>query len=238
MRIDVQPYYLFLFTIVFALFTIIGTLSHEYGHIVVAKYFGYKTTLHYGSMTFERNDGYSDYETIYSKHKHEIENNIPFPEKVEFYKLLKELKFESFLISIGGPTQTILTGLFGIFALFIRRESIRKTGLKLIDWLSVFLSLFWLREVFNLIVSIASGILNRNGKYFAGDEAKISKIAGFQIGTLPIILGLIGIIVSVFVIFKVVPKKLRLTFIVSGLIGGLAGFILWMEILGPIILPY
>ncbi len=237
MRINIQPYYLFLFTIVFALFTIIGTLSHEYGHIVVAKYLGYETTLHYGSMTFERNDGYSDYETIYAEYKHEIKNDIPFPKKTEFSRLLKRLEFESFLISIGGPTQTIFTGLFGLFTLFLRRKPIQNTGLKLLDWLSIFLSLFWLREVFNLAVSIASGLFNGTGVFFAGDEAKISKYLELPIGTVPIVLGTIGLTTSILIIFKVIPIKLRLTFIVSGLIGGIAGFILWMKILGPIVLP-
>ena len=37
----------------FIFFTVIGTLSHEYGHIAVAKYFGYETELHYGSMEFD-----------------------------------------------------------------------------------------------------------------------------------------------------------------------------------------
>ncbi len=40
----------FIFTITFMLFAVIGTLTHEYGHILAAKSFGYKTYLHYGSM--------------------------------------------------------------------------------------------------------------------------------------------------------------------------------------------
>jgi len=33
----------------FVLATIVGTISHEYGHIAVAKYLGYKTFLHYST---------------------------------------------------------------------------------------------------------------------------------------------------------------------------------------------
>ena len=39
-------------TFIFILFTPIGTISHEYGHIAVAKLLGYKTTLHYASMNW------------------------------------------------------------------------------------------------------------------------------------------------------------------------------------------
>ena len=234
MKIEVHSVCLFLFTIIFVLFTIIGTLSHEYGHIIVAKYFGYKTTMYYGSMTSERNDRCSDYKTIDTEYKHEI----PFTKKPEYNKRIKRLKLESFLITIGGPSQTILTGLFGLFVLFFRRKYIQNSGLKIIDWLMVFLSLFWLREIFNLVVSVASGLFNGTGILFAGDEAKISKYFELPIGTAPIILGVLGLIISILIIFKVIPIKLRLTFIISGLLGGIAGFILWMKILGPMVLPF
>ena len=31
----------------FILFTIIGTLSHEFGHFIVGRYLGYQSTIHY-----------------------------------------------------------------------------------------------------------------------------------------------------------------------------------------------
>lgn len=220
------------------LFTIIGTLSHEYGHIIIAKYFGHETELHYGSMSFEGSDKFLDYESIYKEYKHEINNDLSFPEKAEFDSLLEKLKTEYLLILIGGPAQTILTGLFGLFLLFLRRNFIRNNGLKLIDWLLIFLSLFWLRKVFNLVGSIASGLFNGTGIYFSGDEAKISKYLELPISTIPVILGILGLLISIFVIFRIIPIKLRLTFIIGGLIGGISGFIIWMNILGPIILPY
>jgi hypothetical protein len=56
-RIDIKS--LFILTIVFILFTAIGTVSHEYGHISVAKIYGYETSLHYGSMNYYPK-GYSE----------------------------------------------------------------------------------------------------------------------------------------------------------------------------------
>ena len=112
-------------------------------------------------------------------------------------------------------------------------EAMRANGLKIIDWLAVFLSLFWLREFFNLAMSIGHEIISPNGTWFGGDEKNISQ--GFEIwsGTFPIILGLLGLLISIFVIFKIIPNKIRLTFILSGFIGGIIGFILWMNIIGP-----
>ena len=43
------PQFIF-FTFLFILFTIIGTLSHEWGHILFAKALGYQTELHFAHM--------------------------------------------------------------------------------------------------------------------------------------------------------------------------------------------
>lgn len=192
-------------TIAFVVFTAIGTVSHEYGHIIVAKYFGYETTLHYGSMSYDRIA-----EVTYS---------------------------DSFWITLGGPFQTILTGFVGLLIIYIRRIQIKEIGLKWVDWLAVFLSLFWLREVFNLLISLASELISPNGSYFGGDEVYISFGLDLWEGTVPIILGVIGIFVSAYVVFSIVPNRVRMTFILSGLLGGILGFILWMYILGPKLLP-
>jgi uncharacterized membrane protein len=84
---------------------------------------------------------------------------------------------------------------------------------------------------------IGSEFINPNGSYFGGDEQKISMLLNLYPGTVSLILGGIGIAVTSYIVFKVIPNKLRLTFILSGLIGGVTGFILWMNIIGPKVLP-
>jgi len=236
MNLSINPYKLLIFSVSFVLFTPIGTVTHEYGHIAVAKSLGYKTILHYGSM---EDSSYltNNLNEIYNKNKNKILNGIPFKEK-EFYEArVKKLKYESLLITMGGPAQTILTGLIGLVIIFFRRKIIYQNRLNILDWMAIFLSLFWLREVFNLVMSISRRILTQSGSYFGGDEAIISRMLELPIGTISIILGVMGILISFYVIFRVIPKKVRLTFIVSGLLGGTAGFILWMNIIGPIVLP-
>jgi hypothetical protein len=110
-------------------------------------------------------------------------------------------------------------------------------GDKWIDWLAVFLSLFWLREVFNLAMSIAFELISPDGSFFSGDEVYISRGLGLWEGTIPLLLGALGILVSAYVIFRIIPPQIRLTFFVSGLLGGGLGFVLWVDILGPILLP-
>ena len=52
MKIDLDVRTFLPFTLCFIAFTIIGTLSHELGHLFVAKALGYETILHYGSMSW------------------------------------------------------------------------------------------------------------------------------------------------------------------------------------------
>ena len=223
------------FTISFLFFTIIGILSHEYGHILVAKSYGYKTYLHYGSMHFdyERTEEYVELETFYNSNKEGIlDGSIIYPpNNLKNYN--DKLKSNGFWITVGGPTQTMLTGILGLVILYFRKD---KKTFQFVDWLAVFLSLFWLREVFNLLTGLIQGFFF-NKKYFGGDEFGISQYLELPTGTVSIILGFLGLLISLTVIFKIVPKINRFTFILSGLVGGLSGFYLWGFILGPILLP-
>ena len=228
---------LLIFSFAFIIFTSIGTLSHEFGHIIVAKSLGYKTTLHYGSMDYDNSNLNDKLEKIYNENKIQIENGTEFDKHSEYKNGIEKLNRDGLLITLGGPIQTIFTGIIGLFIILYRRRKIYKNGLKTVDWFAVFLSLFWLREVFNLVISVINEIISPNGTWFGGDEKNISQGLNVWNGTFSVLLGILGMAISFFIIFKIVPNKLRLTFILSGIIGGISGFILWMNIIGPKIIP-
>ena len=79
-----DPKLLLYLVLSFILATIVGTLSHEGGHIAAAKYYGYETTLHYGSMNYNRPDDSlwrADFDTvqaIYWRHQDAIDNDKPY----------------------------------------------------------------------------------------------------------------------------------------------------------------
>jgi len=250
MKIKIDIKYLKFITLGFVLFTIIGTISHEFGHIIVAKSLGYETTLHYGSMECYPKGYLDDKDVIAFKNLTKDYMNIEYKswpkevkEKVEEYNNLLQKRYwneksnNGLLVTIGGPLQTTLTGTFGLFILIWRRKYIYKNGLKSLDWLAIFLSLFWLREIFNLVTSIGGELISPNGNWFGGDELHISKSLNLWSGTISLILATIGTVIAIYVIFRIIPKKTRQTFILSGFIGGIVGFILWMNIIGPKILP-
>ena len=226
-----------IFTFVFVIFTIIGTLSHELGHLIVAKAVGFKDTeLHYGSMKSDNLPLENEYIAFYKKNKYFIDNQLPYKEKETHLKNGKLIRQKHFLVTLGGPLQTILTGLIGLLILFFRRKKYPKK-FTLLDWFAVFLSLFWLREIFILLTGFFFKIIDSKNKIFGGDEYYLSLRLHIWEGTISLFLGFIGFFISVFIVFKVIPKKLRFIFIVAGLLGGMLGFALWFGYLGPILLP-
>ena len=194
-------------SLVFIIMTVIGTVSHEYGHYISAKILGFNSRINYG-MTM-------------------LENN---PNKSMSRK-------EAFLFTLGGPIQTILTGTLGIILLYVYRKTFYQIEkLFIFQWTIIFMSLFWLRQVCNLFTWILFYFIN--GKFgVRGDEIKLAKYLELPNWSILLLTALIGGLVLSIVILKFIPKKVRLTFIVSGLFGGISGYILWLRIFGKIVMP-
>jgi len=221
----------------FILFTIIGTLSHEAGHYFAAKSFGYEAQISYASTHWDDKGTRENINSTFLKHRDEILAKRKFIGSDIFYPILKRYWRNDFYINIWGPLQTILTGTLGFIFLLVYRKSFFFTSrLLLSQWLFIFTSLFWLRQPFNFIIWVFSYFLDDKPSYRM-DELKIAEYLRLPLVSIIAFTSLIGITIISFVIFKFIPLPQRKTFIMSGLIGGLLGFILWMYILGPILLP-
>jgi len=229
--------YLFIYlTIGFIAFTVIGTLSHEFGHYAVAKYFGWNPQIRYAYCTAGNGYNNSRLKEIYDLRNIEINTNKPFPEKEEFEKLREKYRMIGSMMTLGGPIETILTSIIGLIILIIYRRKISiKESLSFINWLAVFIALFILRQTANMFVGF--GILLFTSRMPHGDEFGISWMIGLNPWALDIITGVIGLLFLAWIIFRIIPISERFTFILSGIFGGVSGYILWLILLGPIILP-
>src|SRR5690606_7876353 len=122
-----------------------------------------------------------------------------------------------FLITLGGPLQTILTGSIGFFLVLLNRKKyIKVNKITTFGWIAIFISLFWLRQVANLTTSVFRYI-SKGRISERSDEAKIALYLDINIWTIQVVTGVIGLVV-LFVVLKNLPKQLLFTFIVSGCI--------------------
>jgi hypothetical protein len=224
-------------SLAFILSTIIGTVSHEYGHYTVAKSLGYSSTVSYGYTYWEDSKTRPFIDSTYSKYSKEINTKADFPRKNEFDLIHNKQMNDDFWITLGGPVQTMLTGTLGMFlVLYQRRKILTTQRLNFYQWFCIFLSLFWLRQFANLVTWIIGYFLK--GKFsLNGDEIILALSLAIPKATLAILTAIIGLLISMFVIFKVIPADKRTTFIAAGFFGGIFGYIFWLYLIGPIVMP-
>ena len=229
--------FLYLF-IGFILAVVVGTMSHECGHWLAARYYGFKDQTigynytHYGtpSSNWLRRD------SILSRYISEINTGARTTGDKEYTKLQKAKKVDIFLIAAGGPIQTMLAGTFGLILLLIYRKKFAGIdSLSVPQWSMVFLALFWLREIFDLAAAV---IYFWSGHTKVGsDEFKMANILHWNQWSIFAATSVISLLVLFVVAFRFVPSKQRLTFIIAGFTGGLTGAYLWLVLLGPKLMP-
>lgn len=223
----------------FILCTIIGTVSHEFGHAAATSLQGRDWTVHYASMSPGKSTLLDSLKNAYQKDKEKIKSETPSPEKETFFKsrerLSKKYKSEDLQMRLGGPLQTMLTGTIGFILLwFAGKKNKLRESLTLKEWCFVLLGFFWSRQPAILLQKIFYKCTCSNGR---GDEEMIAKHLGLNEWSVITVWGIIGAVILLWITFYAVPLKQRFTFITAGLIGSLLGAALWFGILGPALLP-
>lgn len=133
----------------------------------------------------------------------------------------------------------MITGTVGLLLLYRQRENIKMRGMQFADWVFVFLSLFWLRELANPMLAVIIDVIGGEFSPFSGrsDEIFLARSMGWWEGSISLPLAMIAAWTGLYVIFKILPKEYRLTFITVGLLGGVVGFAFWLKWVGPILMP-
>ncbi|WP_159800890.1 hypothetical protein [Flavobacterium sp. MK4S-17] len=240
MKLKLYPRQYALLSFSFIAFTIIGTISHELGHAFIAKYLvGYEVNVSYASINYKVTE-LDEYTARYNRDKKYIEAETDSHQKNSFLEyrnnIGEQISKNRFYILLGGPIQTTITGTIGILLLWFNRKKILKNKyLNFFEWLAVFFSFFWSRQVFNFLIFISQTIIGAQN--FHNDEFKISNYLNLSDWLVGFITFLIGLILLFWVTFVIIPANIRLTFIFLGITGSTLGWIIWMHWLGPNLLP-
>ena len=228
---------LFIFlTLAFILATIVGTLSHELGHYTASKFLGYPASISYKSTRPDFSSDYDQITEIRKKYSNEIKEGMDYPDKKLYSALNKKLSNASYLITLAGLVQTILTGTLGLLLLLLFRNRIFKNErVSFAGWCWIFMTLFWLREPANLCMALAYQLFNVPHS-LNGDEFMLSTFLDLPLWSIAGILAFIGVLVLIWVLYKL-PKPFRYTFIMAAIVGGSTGAVLWFMVLGKLLLP-
>ena len=231
-RLFIYLFFGFIFTLV------IGIVSHEWGHWITSRYLGFKTSrLCYAYTSYcGFNEKFRRYMVIFKQYTDEIHYNQDFPLKQEFETLTRQTSKEWSMIETGGLLLTLLTGTTGFLLIIrIRKKFIEAIQLTVGQWLLVFLSLFWFREIALLIAAVIS--LSAGNLHYIACDFKLARTLHWPTWSIVIVTGLTGLIISCMVVFRFIPARQRFTFIMAGLTGGLTGAYLWLVLIGPKIMP-
>ena len=68
----------------FIAFTVIGTVSHEFGHFMVGRWLGYETTLHYGYTSFGFCKVSQELKAISANYPDAVKSSLNSPQKARY----------------------------------------------------------------------------------------------------------------------------------------------------------
>lgn len=194
--------------LLFVLMVPIGTLAHEAGHAVVAGELGYDWRVSFAFTSYEATP--------------RVEGEAFGPTQL-------------FLLAAGGPAVTYLCGLVGVCMGWLARRLRGDGSLGIFGWAGAMLALFWSRQVFNLGLALVR--LARDGDPGTSDEIELAQLAGLPTWSISAGSAAFGALVCGWVVFRLVPARIRGRFLVTGLLGSALGYVLWFHLLGPAVLP-
>jgi hypothetical protein len=190
-------------------------LSHELGHYFASLSYGYRPKISYA---------YTDF---------------GFPKTVSASGVVSfdvPIEHQIWILAVG-PIVTIGIGTIGFILLFIFRRPFRRHEILTIgEWALVIVSFSWLRPLVNFSRWMLT-IEIFNNLSLKSDEMKIAYLLGWPQWSIFIFSAVAAAIIFLIVIFKFIPLKQRQTLLLAMLVGGAIGHLLWIDCLGPIILP-
>ena len=143
---------------------------------------------------------------------------------------------DEMLMTVGGPASNMLIGTVGLLWLaFLRMTSPRAAPMGVAGWCATVLALFWSRQVFNASGHLMAWV-TADVRESISDEPRLARmweVSELITAGIPCVLGL-AVCVAVLVLHS---SGQRLTLLLAGPAGCVAGFALWYGVLGPQLLP-
>ena len=210
---------------------ILGTLSHEFGHYVMAKHLGYESSFNYAHTIYVDKDNTEFVKYSYRKYQNYINNELSFPNSDKFYFLKNKYFRDGFLITLNGVLTTLILGITGlIIAIYADKRNYKN-----FTYLGTFFCLFILRQPCNFFMGLLNNLVLNKPNH--SDEIRLANILQIPSLSLEFITSLLAIVVYKRLLnlnaFK--NDKLNLTFHIF--LGGIIGYYFWLYKYGPVLIP-
>ena len=147
---------------------IVGILIQLTAFYPMAKYLSFQnTSISYNSIGLCKGGEVDTFfNNTYEKYSHEIEQNLPFPNKEKFTIIYEKIRKESLSIELMVPSIIILIGNLGFMYLFndYKKRKVNNS-FTFKQWVATFATFFWAR---NLAIDVLYGIsiVLNNENYF------------------------------------------------------------------------
>lgn len=220
-----------LFIISIVCVVIFGTLSHEFGHYIMARLLGYEASFNYAHTIYVDKDNVEFVKNSFNNYNQFIEKELPFPNSEKYYKLKSKYLNDAFLITSSGVLFTVLTGIFGL-TLAIFGDKINNSN---ITFTGMLFCLFILRQPVNFLFGLYNFyILNKPNN---SDEIRLANSLKIHFLTFEILTSIIALILYIKLLNLNLFRHNKTFMTIHILIGGTLGFYLWLYVLGPFLLP-
>lgn len=184
---------------------LLGYYLNENVKKITASTLGYKTIFEaaYGRCMFYNEDMFYKFNSIKDEYKSKGDFKNGFKKDKRWLELVKLDTRNYAFIELSSYIFTIFISILGFSIWKSRRK--QSNELELIDYISLIMCLFYMRN----IIVIGYGLLIRS--HFC-DEFKLWQYFGFQWFYIDIIPFTLGIILLLYIIFKIIQYKIRLNF--------------------------
>lgn len=225
-------------SLAFAITAVAGIVVSNFSTYSAVRLLGFKSTIGYAGVatcTIIGDDTF--YIRSLKKYEYEIDSGLSFPDKAKFDAIRTKINKRATIVYLAAPLVTTTIGTIFFLTVFKRyRKRKLINGLTFKDWLYVFLSFFWGRELL-VFVLFLKFLLAKNSDLFFIDELQVLEINHFPMFPFISLIGIFSVFVLSSTIFIFLPKKQRFVFILSACFGSVLGFIVWVFYLGQLILP-
>ncbi|AMS26700.1 hypothetical protein AEM51_06370 [Bacteroidetes bacterium UKL13-3] len=210
---------------------ILGTLSHEFGHYIMAKHLGYESSLNYAHTIYVDKHNVEFVKYSFDKYQNYINKGLSFPNSDKYYFLKNKYFRDGFLITLNGILTTIVISIIGLnIAVYSDKNDKRN-----ITYLGAFFCLFILRQPCNFFIGLLNSLILDKPNH--SDEIKLASALHIPSLSLEFITSLLAIFMYHRLMNLKVFKNIKVFVSFHILFGGITGYYLWLYKFGHVLLP-